>query len=149
MIDTTDFCGMGIKDPNGKSWHAYDWGSNDGVTHSKSHNKITVWLHEAQVPLSAMEITRGPYKAWQKVKDIPGASKFLGGKKMRAFNKSGHEMLHSEQSTGGTRLTEAKIPCSSPGDGPGHNGRRATDAGDCERPATAGGRDRGRKTLTG
>ena len=44
MIDTTDFCGMGIKDPKGKSWHAYDWGSNDGVNHSKSYNKITVWL---------------------------------------------------------------------------------------------------------
>ena len=60
MINTTDFCGMGINDPKGKSWHAYDWGSSDGVTHSKSHNRITAWLHGAQVPLSAMEITRGP-----------------------------------------------------------------------------------------
>jgi hypothetical protein len=63
VIDTTDFCGMGIKDPKGKSWHACDWGSNDGVTHSKPHNRITAWLHEAQVPLFAMEVTRGPYKA--------------------------------------------------------------------------------------
>jgi hypothetical protein len=64
MTDTTDFCGMDIKDPQGKSWHAYDWRSNDGVIHSKSHNRISVWLHEDQVPLSAMEITRGPYEAW-------------------------------------------------------------------------------------
>jgi hypothetical protein len=80
MIGTTDFCAMGTKDPKGKSWHAYDWGSNDGVNHSKSHNKISVWLHEDQVPKVAVEIKRGPYKAWQKVKDTPGALKFLGGK---------------------------------------------------------------------
>jgi hypothetical protein len=28
-INTTDFCGMGIKDPEGKIWYAYDWGSNE------------------------------------------------------------------------------------------------------------------------
>ena len=61
VIDTTDFCGMGIKDPKGKSWHAYDWGSNDGVNHRKSHNKITVWLHGTQVPMVAMKIKRDPY----------------------------------------------------------------------------------------
>jgi hypothetical protein len=38
-MDTTDFCGVGIKDPKGKSWHAYDWGSSDGVAHSKSHHR--------------------------------------------------------------------------------------------------------------
>ena len=27
MIDTTDFCGMGIKDPKGKGWHAYTTGA--------------------------------------------------------------------------------------------------------------------------
>ena len=89
MTDTTDFCGVGIKDPQGKSWHAYDWGSNDGVTHSKSHNRISVWLHEDQVPLSAMEITRGPYEAWQKVKDISGALKFLGGKRCAPSKSTG------------------------------------------------------------
>jgi hypothetical protein len=31
VIDTTDFCGMGIKDPKGKSWHEYDWGSTTGL----------------------------------------------------------------------------------------------------------------------
>jgi hypothetical protein len=25
------FCGVGINDPKGKSWYAYDWGSSDGV----------------------------------------------------------------------------------------------------------------------
>jgi hypothetical protein len=89
MIDTTDFCGVGIKDPKGKSWHACDWGSNDGATHNKSHNMITVWLHGAQVPLFAMEIKRGPYKAWQKVKDIPGALKFLGGKSCEPSKSTG------------------------------------------------------------
>jgi hypothetical protein len=66
VINTTDFCGMGINDPKGKSWHAYDWGSSDGVNHSKSHNQISVWLHGAQVPKFAMEIKikRGPYEAW-------------------------------------------------------------------------------------
>ena len=49
VINTTDFCGMGIKDPKGKSWHPYDWGSSDGVNHSKSHNIITAWLHEANL----------------------------------------------------------------------------------------------------
>jgi hypothetical protein len=30
-INTTDFYGMGIKDPKGKSRHTCDWGSGDGV----------------------------------------------------------------------------------------------------------------------
>jgi hypothetical protein len=91
MINTTDVCGMGINDPKGKSWHAYDWGYNDGVNHSKSHNKITVCicLHEAQVPLFAMEIKRDPHKAWQKVKDIPGVLKFFGGKSSAPKNTTG------------------------------------------------------------
>ena len=42
VIDTTDFCGMGIKDPKGKSWHEYDWGSDDGVACAKTYNRITV-----------------------------------------------------------------------------------------------------------
>jgi hypothetical protein len=81
MTDTTDFCGMGIKDPKGKSWHEYDWGSDGGVAHSKSHNRTTVWLPEDQVPLWAMDIIRGQYGAWQKAKDISGALRFLGGKR--------------------------------------------------------------------
>jgi hypothetical protein len=36
-----------------------------------------------------MEIKRGPYKAWQKVKDIPGALKFLGGKSSAPKNTTG------------------------------------------------------------
>jgi hypothetical protein len=132
-------------DMKGKSWHAYDWGSDDGVNHSKSHNKITAWLHEAQVPKVAMEIKRGPYKAWQKVKDIPGALKFLGGKSSAPKNTTGTKCytMSYEQSTSGIRFNEAKIPCSSPGDGSGHSGRRASDAGDLERPAAAGASDCG------
>ena len=37
-------------------------------------------VHGNQVPLCAMDITRGPHGAWQAVKDISGALKFLGGK---------------------------------------------------------------------
>ena len=80
-IDTMDFCGMGTRDPKGKSWHVCDWGSNDGVYCSKSFNMISIWLAEDQVPLWAMDITRGPYEAWQKIKDIPGALIKIPGRK--------------------------------------------------------------------
>ena len=84
VIDTADFCGMGvIKDPEGKSgWREYDWGSSDGVAHSKSHNRIAAWLPEDQVPLWAMD-TRSARMRRDKVliKDISGALRFLGGKR--------------------------------------------------------------------
>jgi hypothetical protein len=56
-----------VKDPKGKSWYEYDWGSNDGLACSKSYNRIPVWLPGDQVPLQAMDITRDPHGAWQKV----------------------------------------------------------------------------------
>ena len=83
VIDTTDFCGMGIEDPNGKSWHAYDWGSNDGVNHRKSNNKITVWLHETQLPMVAMKIKR-PIQSVAKSERHSGRGKILGRKTCRA-----------------------------------------------------------------
>jgi hypothetical protein len=110
VINTTDFCGMDIKDPKGKSWHAYDWGSNDGLNHSKSHNRIAVWLHGAQVPLYAMEIKRGPYKAWQKVKDIPGALKFLGGKRSAPKNSTGTKCYAMSRAPVGPDAMKPRFP---------------------------------------
>jgi hypothetical protein len=36
-----------------------------------------------------MDITRNPYEAWQKVKDIPGALRFLGGKRCEPEKSTG------------------------------------------------------------
>jgi hypothetical protein len=71
VVNTTDFCGMGIKDPKGKSWHTYDWGSSDGVPKNRTYNRVSIWVPEDQAPLRSMDVTRGPYEAWQGIKNIP------------------------------------------------------------------------------
>jgi hypothetical protein len=113
------------------------------VNHSKSHNKISVWLHEDQVPKVATEIKRDPYKAWQKVKDIPGALKFLGGKSFAPKDTTDIKCYTISRAPVGAdsmmpRFTVAHLEMDR-----GICGRRASDADDLERTAAADASDCG------
>jgi hypothetical protein len=65
VINTRDFCGVGVKDQKGKQWHSHVCGSNDGWSiEIKSCRWANMWLPEGQAPLWNMEVTSDPHEAW-------------------------------------------------------------------------------------